>query len=59
MGEGGQKLTFSSAYSRFTKKDLAMSAVATRDIEAGEEITISCKIRPVDCPGSFKFCFHF
>ncbi|KAH6623886.1 hypothetical protein F5144DRAFT_659308, partial [Chaetomium tenue] len=31
-----------SAYSKFTKKDLAMSAIATRDIEPGEEITVSC-----------------
>jgi hypothetical protein len=35
-------LTGHSAYSKFTKKDLAMSAVATRDIEPGEEITVSC-----------------
>ncbi|KAK3324992.1 hypothetical protein B0H66DRAFT_511281 [Apodospora peruviana] len=30
-----------NAYGRYTKGDLAMSAVATRDIEPGEEITIS------------------
>ncbi|KAK3377509.1 hypothetical protein B0H63DRAFT_502266 [Podospora didyma] len=30
-----------NAYGRFTKGDLAMSAVATRDIMPGEEITIS------------------
>ncbi|KAK3373122.1 hypothetical protein B0T24DRAFT_649197 [Lasiosphaeria ovina] len=30
------------AYGRFTKTDLALSAVATRDIMPGEEITISC-----------------
>ncbi|KAM7210686.1 hypothetical protein V8F06_013931 [Rhypophila decipiens] len=30
-----------NAYGRFTKADLAMTAVATRDIEPGEEITIS------------------
>ncbi|KAK4215098.1 hypothetical protein QBC37DRAFT_399028 [Rhypophila decipiens] len=33
-----------SAYGRFTKADLAMTAVATRDIEPGEEITISCQL---------------
>ncbi|KAK3905518.1 SET domain-protein 5 [Staphylotrichum tortipilum] len=37
----GSRLTPSSAYSRFTTKDLAMSVLATRDIEPGEEITIS------------------
>ncbi|KAM7198996.1 hypothetical protein V8F33_004733 [Rhypophila sp. PSN 637] len=30
-----------NAYGRFTKADLTMTAVATRDIEPGEEITIS------------------
>ncbi|GAB1313756.1 SET domain-containing protein 5 [Madurella fahalii] len=30
-----------NAYSKFTSRDLAMSAVATRDIMPGEEITIS------------------
>jgi hypothetical protein len=39
--ERSQRLTGSSADSRFTKKDLAMSAMATRDIEPGEEITTS------------------
>lgn len=32
-----------SAFTRFSEKTLAMTAVAFRDIEEGEEITISCK----------------
>ena len=32
-----------SAFARFTTRDLALEAIATKDIEAGEEILLSCE----------------
>ncbi|KAM7200407.1 hypothetical protein V8F20_005384 [Naviculisporaceae sp. PSN 640] len=41
-----------NAYGRYTKGDLAMTAVATRNIEPGEEITIS--YIPLGMPTSYR-----
>lgn len=41
-----------NAFPRFTSKDLAMTAVATRDIMPGEEITIS--YIPLGMPSSYR-----
>ncbi|KAK4033273.1 SET domain-protein 5 [Parachaetomium inaequale] len=41
-----------TAYNRFTKKDLDMSAIDTRDIEPGEEITIS--YIPLGMPTAYR-----
>ncbi|KAK0728850.1 hypothetical protein B0T26DRAFT_739060 [Lasiosphaeria miniovina] len=41
-----------NAYGRFTKTDLALSAVATRDIVPGEEITIS--YLPLGMPTAYR-----
>ena len=38
------KLMLFSVFTRFSEKSFAMTAMATRDIEAGEELSISCKL---------------
>lgn len=37
-------LTIKSAYYRFSHRTLSVEVVAYRDIQPGEEITISCKL---------------
>jgi hypothetical protein len=43
-------LTHGSAYTRFMPESLQVSIGAARDIQQGEEITISCKLSFYRCP---------
>lgn len=45
---GANQITIHSAYPSFLQRSLAVSVAAARDIEPGEEITISCGLRPTN-----------
>ncbi len=44
FGRTGSNRNLDSAYYRFSPRTLTMEVVAYRDIQPGEEITISCKL---------------